>query len=85
MNTMSYESIKTEINNMKIDANKAEMEVLNELHNQFDRASNASWTKEELSVELKQENDVLDSFEQDTAFYESVRSIQDSIIGFFGE
>lgn len=82
---MSYESIKAEINNLKIYASEIEMEALNSLHNQFDKAANASWTKEELTIELKQENDVLDSFEQDTAFYEDVRSIQDSITNFFGE
>lgn len=82
---MSYESIKSEINNLKIDATEKEMEALNILHDQFDKAGNASWTKEELETELKQENDILDDFEQDSGFYESVRFIQDSIIGFFGE
>lgn len=85
VNKMSYESIKAEINNLKVDASETEMEALNELHNQFDKAGNASWTKDELTTELKQDNDVLDSFEQDAAFYEDVRSIQDSIISFFGE
>lgn len=71
---MTYESIQSEINDLKIDANESEMEVLDRLHDHLILAGSASWS------ELR---NVLDNFDQDTGFFESVRSIQDSIVDFF--
>lgn len=84
MNT--FETINSEIYDLKINADtEQEMEIFNKLHEQFSKASSASWTREELEAELKQEDDVLDGVSADALFYEDVRSIQDSIVGFFGD
>lgn len=82
---MSYESIKTEINRLKVNATEAESEALSTLLQQLGSASDCERTRADLETELKQESDVLNNFEQDAEFYERVRSIQDQIIGFFGE
>lgn len=83
----AFESLQNEINNLKIDASNDLMEVLNKLHDQFNRASNAKWSREELSEIIKSEDDVLDTglIEEDTGLWEEIRSIQDGIINFFGE
>lgn len=82
---MTHQSIEKNINDLKEGSSNEEMNALNELHQQFFAAGNASRSKEELQEWLKSDNDVLDGFEQDTEFYENVRSIQDSIINFFAE
>ncbi|MCP4700507.1 MAG: hypothetical protein GY862_27195 [Gammaproteobacteria bacterium] len=82
---MGYESIKTEINRLKANATEAESEALSTLLQQLDSASDCERARSDLEIELKQESDVLNNFEQDAEFYERVRSIQDQIIGFFGE
>lgn len=84
---MSYQDIKKSINDLKIDADVELMDLLNELHNQLEVAGNAEWDRDELSDFIKSDNDVLDSgvISEDSALWEEIRNIQDSIIAFFGE
>ena len=82
---MTYSEINEMIFNLKVDANEKELECLNTLHDQFNKAGNAEFTINELSEFLKSENDCLDGLEQDSWFYEDVRNIQDAIINYFSE
>ena len=81
---MTFTTIEAQINILKDYADDTQFEALNKLHAQLNQAANAEWTKDELSNLIKSDDDVLDNFEKDTAFYEAVREIQDGIILFFG-
>ena len=85
MNT--FEAIQEDINNLKVGADENLIDLANELHQQFNTASNASWSREELADFIKSDNDVLDSdvVDSETGLYEDIRNIQDAIINFFGE
>jgi hypothetical protein len=81
----SLNTIETQINLQKELANESEMKALMELHEQLLRVANSEWSLNDLSDFIKSESDVLDGFEQDTGFFETVRNIQDQIINAFGE
>lgn len=83
---MSYESIQSQINALKIDADEALMDQLNILHNQLIQAGNAKWTRGELIRLVQFEDDILDSgvIEEETALWDEIREIQHNIINYFG-
>lgn len=82
---MGIKEIENSIEALKIDANESDLEMIEILSDQLISAwSYHFWTRYDLTLELKQENDILDEYDQDTEFYEQVRQIQDDIINFFG-
>lgn len=84
---MTYASIQAKINDLKAGADEELMNQLNILHDQFNRAGAAEWSKDELSDLIKSDSDILDSgvIDEETALWDQVREIQDDIILFFGE
>ena len=78
----AFSRLETRINELKIDLNEEEMDVVNKLHNQLIRISNASYTVIEIESFIKGYEDVLDSnvFDSDSRVYEEIREIQDDII-----
>jgi hypothetical protein len=84
---MNHDEILNLLNALKIDyVSENEVALLNSLHDQLNQAQFANYTREELSTLLKSEDDVLTEFdiEQDSAFFEEIRNLQDCIIIFFG-
>jgi len=85
---ITFKSIEAKINEIKgLCTDDNELTALNKLHSQLIFASNAMWTIEELSEELKSENDVLDMAHMEDKnffYYDNVRNIQDDIIYTFG-
>jgi len=56
------------------------LDRVNLLNEQRIMIYNCSWEDGELDCILKEDGDILDGIEQDTAFYEDVRNIQDMLI-----
>lgn len=83
-----FKSIEAKINEIKdLCTDDSIQTALNKLHSQLIFASNAMWTIEELSEEIKSENDVLDMVgleEGNFHYFDHVRSVQDDIIYTFG-
>lgn len=76
-----YLTIEAEINALKIGADEALVDCLNQLHGQLQRAFNAEYTRDELK-ELILGGDVLmlGAVEYDTRLWKQIREIQGKII-----
>ena len=83
-----FKSIEAKINDIKDLCTDDNIQTaLNKLHSQLIFASNAMWTIEELYIDIKLENNVLDMVgleEGNFHYFVHVRSIQDDIIYTFG-
>ena len=81
-----YLTIQAEINTLKIGADEALMDCLNQLHGQLQRAVDAYWTREELEELIIGKQNMLDSgvVEEDSILWQQIREIQMKIIDTFG-
>ncbi len=74
-----YNEIEKEIEKLMIDYPE-HIDRINQLNEQRVMVYDCSWEDGELDCILKEGSDILDGIEQDTAFYEDVRNIQDMLI-----
>lgn len=80
-----FNTIQAEINTLKIGADEALMDCLNQLHEQLQRAVDAYWTREELKrLILGEDVLMLGAVECDTGLWQQIREIQMEIIDTFG-
>lgn len=81
-----FNTIQAEINTLKIGAEEALMDCLNQLHEQLQRAVDAYWTREELEGLIIGKQNILDSgvVEEDSILWRQIREIQMEIIDTFG-
>ena len=76
-----FQSIEAAINKFK----ETDAEMGNHLHQQFLALTNSENDRASASIEILQENDVLDSFVSSELESEEIRELQHDIINFFDE
>ena len=75
-----FDEIINKINGLK----ELDKEVGNDLHEQFNTISGADWTREEATLHVRSEYDLVEDMDKDSAAYRVARAIQSDMINFFG-